>query len=68
MRILAALLLVSSAAFAAPVHVRPTVTKRGTYRQPHYRTAPNHTQRDNYSSKGNTNPYTGKHGSKTPKY
>lgn len=45
-----------------PVHVRGTVTRRGEYRPPHYRTPPNHTQRDNWSAKGNRNPYTGKAG------
>jgi len=57
------LLLLSLPAFAQ-VHVRPSVTKRGVYRHPHVRTAPNHTQGDNYSAKGNVNPYTGKAGHK----
>lgn len=55
-------------AFPAPagaaVHVRGSVTHRGVYRQPHQRTAPNHTQHDNWSTKGNVNPYTGKAGRK----
>lgn len=34
----------------------------GTYVKPHYRTAPNSTNRDNFSTRGNTNPYTGKSG------
>jgi hypothetical protein len=34
----------------------------GTYVQPYFRTAPNTTNRDNFSTKGNTNPYTGKPG------
>lgn len=34
----------------------------GTYVQPHYRTNPNNTQLDNYSTSGNYNPYTGKTG------
>ena len=36
--------------------------KNGTYVQPYFRTAPNSTNRDNYSTKGNVNPYTGKSG------
>ncbi|GAA4406773.1 hypothetical protein GCM10023187_26640 [Nibrella viscosa] len=36
--------------------------KDGTYVQPYFRTAPNSTNRDNFSTKGNTNPYTGKPG------
>jgi hypothetical protein len=67
MKILAFCLLLSTAAFATPVHVRSTVTKKGEYRQSHVRTSPNHTQRDNYSSKPNTNPYTGKKGTRNPK-
>jgi hypothetical protein len=55
------------ALFAAPVHVRSSVTKQGVYRQPHVRTSPDHTQRNNWSSKPNVNPYTGKAGTKTPK-
>lgn len=30
----------------------------GTYVQPYFRTAPNSTNRDNFSTTGNTNPYT----------
>lgn len=47
-------------------HVRGHIRKDGVYVQPHSRTAPNRTQRDNYSSKPNVNPYTGKGGMKTP--
>jgi hypothetical protein len=46
--------------------VRGGFTKQGTYRQPHARTSPNHSKMDNYSTKGNTNPYTGKSGTKAP--
>lgn len=63
-----ALLLCSSFTFAQKrVAVRPHVTKKGTYVQPHQRTAPNKTQRDNWSSKPNVNPATGKVGTRTPK-
>ena len=71
--LVACLAFLSLPAFAAhskssyPVHVRGTVTRRGQYRQPHYRTPPNHTQRDNWSAKGNVNPVTGKRGSKRVK-
>ena len=51
---------------ARPVKVKSTVTKTGTVKQPHYRTAPNKTKMDNYGTKGNTNPYTGKKGTKDP--
>jgi hypothetical protein len=44
--------------------VRGYTTKRGTYVAPHHATNPDHTQRNNYSTKGNVNPWTGKAGTK----
>ena len=44
------------------VSVRGYYKKNGTYVKPHYRTAPNSTNRDNFSTRGNVNPYTGKPG------
>lgn len=38
----------------------------GTYVQPHYRSAPDGNPYNNYSTQGNTNPYTGTHGTQTP--
>jgi hypothetical protein len=42
-------------------------TGRGTGVSPYHATNPNYTQRDNFSTKGNYNPYTGKFGKRTPK-
>jgi hypothetical protein len=42
------------------------VKKSGTYVAPHQRTAPNKSKSDNWSSKGNQNPYTGEKGSRDP--
>lgn len=42
------------------------VTKNGTYVAPHRQTNPNDTKHDNWSSKGNVNPDTGKAGTKDP--
>ena len=39
----------------------------GTYVQPHHQTNPNSTTRDNYGTRGNVNPYTGKVGTRSPK-
>jgi hypothetical protein len=36
--------------------------KNGTYVAPHYKTSPNKTKVDNWSTKPNVNPYTGKQG------
>ena len=52
----------SGGSHAVSGHVR----KDGTYVQPHHATNPNSTQKDNYSSKPNVNPYTGKEGTKEP--
>jgi hypothetical protein len=55
----------SSSAFA-DVDVDGYARKDGTYVAPHHRSDPNHTKDDNWSSKGNENPYTGKKGYKNP--
>lgn len=46
----------------ALVRVKGYTKKNGTYVQPHYRTNPNTRTYDNWSTKGNVNPYTGKKG------
>lgn len=46
--------------------VRGHVTKKGTYVQPHRRTNPDGSKTNNWSSKGNMNPYTGKKGTVDP--
>lgn len=38
------------------------VKKNGTYVAPYYKTQPNNTKLDNFSTKPNVNPYTGKEG------
>jgi antitoxin component YwqK of YwqJK toxin-antitoxin module len=43
-------------------YVKPYYRSDGTYVEGHYRTNPNNTNRDNYSTLGNTNPWTGKAG------
>lgn len=43
-------------------YVKPHVRSDGTFVQGHYRTNRNNTNRDNYSTQGNTNPWTGKAG------
>ncbi len=49
------------------VHVNGYFRKDGTYVQPYYRSSPNDTTDDNYSTKGNYNPYTGERGTVTRK-
>lgn len=47
---------------SSDVYVNGYVRKDGTVVPGYYRSAPNHTNRDNFSTKGNTNPYTGSKG------
>jgi hypothetical protein len=46
--------------------VKGYTKKNGTVVQSYKRKAPNGTQDDNFSTKGNVNPYTGKKGTKAP--
>jgi hypothetical protein len=48
--------------------VRPYATQQGTYVGGHHATNPNNTQLDNYSTRGNINPYTGQMGTRIPRY
>lgn len=64
MKIVAVILLCIPAVAQRTVRVRPSVSKQGVYRPAHVRTSPDHTQRNNWSAKGNVNPYTGKTGHK----
>jgi len=41
---------------------RGYVTRDGIYHVPHYQTAPNGTRLDNWSTQGNSNPFTGRRG------
>ena len=51
---------------AADTYVRGHTRSDGTYVQPHYRTSPDGNPFNNYSSRGNTNPYTGQPGTVDP--
>ena len=51
---------------ASAASTRGYVKKNGTYVQPYQRTAPDRSKYNNYSTKGNVNPYTGKKGSVDP--
>lgn len=57
-----------TASAVGQVRVRGYLRKDGTYVAPHYRSAPNRTKDDNYSTRGNYNPYTGEAGKTRPDY
>ena len=61
---LAAYLIVTSTTHAKDVYVKDYVKSDGTYVEPHYRTSPNNTVNDNWTTQGNYNPYTGEAGKK----
>lgn len=69
--VLLGILLLSSLAFpamadAGQTRVRPYTKRNGTSVQPYMRTTPNSSRMDNWSTRGNSNPYTGKRGTKSP--
>jgi len=46
-------------AASAAVHVHGYTRKNGTHVPSHYRSDPNATRRDNWTTRGNINPFTG---------
>ena len=60
-----AVTLAAGTAFAQ-THVDGYIKRDGTYVAPHVRSNQNGTKIDNYSSQGNSNPYTGQSGSVNP--
>lgn len=63
----AALLCLAGTALAKESNsVRGHYRKDGTYVQPHQRTNPDSSRTNNWSSRGNVNPYNGKEGTVDP--
>lgn len=63
MKFLLVLLIgVFSTSLFADVYVKGHYRKNGTYVAPHYKSNPNGYKHDNWSTKGNRNPYTGEYG------
>ena len=60
--IFAVTLLAISGSAMADQYVHGYTKSNGTYVEPHYRSSPNSTRSDNYSTQGNVNPYTGNQG------
>jgi len=63
--LLLAALVIAGAAFADE-YVPGYYRKDGTYVQGHHRTTPDSNPYNNYSTQGNTNPYTGQQGHVNP--
>lgn len=68
MKVIIALLLsfICVSAFAKDTYVRGYARKNGTYVPAHHRTSTDSSKLNNYSTRGNTNPYTGKPGTVDP--
>jgi len=62
----AAVLIGAAMPAEAAQRVKGYTTKNGTYVAPYYRSTPNGSRLDNYSSKGNSNPFTGEKGYTDP--
>lgn len=60
-----ALTLISVSAFA-DTSVKGYYKKNGTYVAPHYRSSPDKSYNNNWSTSPNRNPYTGKQGTRQP--
>lgn len=60
------LLAISTISVIAQTYVQPHYRKDGTFVEGYYRSEPNNTKLDNYSTQGNTNPYTGQAGTVDP--
>lgn len=74
-RIISVFLIVACLLFIVPLVSNPVdaasrvkgyTKKNGTYVQPHFRSSPNRNKFDNWGTKGNYNPYTGKKGTINP--
>ena len=60
------LMMALSAGLAKDVKVKGYYRANGTYVESHYRSAPNGTEADNWSTVGNVNPHTGEEGTRQP--
>jgi hypothetical protein len=68
MRIFAAALALPMLICAAHAdeYVNGYTRSNGTYVEPYYKSSPNNSTYDNFSTKGNVNPYTGQEGTRNP--
>lgn len=58
--------LANTSSVEAAQKVKGYIKKNGTYVAPHFKTSPNKSKFDNFSTKGNINPFTGKKGTANP--
>jgi hypothetical protein len=63
-----ATLIATTTAASADEYVRGYTRQNGTYVAPHYRSSPDNSYNNNWSVRGNQNPYTGQYGTRAPTY
>lgn len=69
MKFIALVLIFASApAFAYDTYVNGYTKSNGTYVEGYHRTSPDSSTSNNYSTRGNVNPYTGREGTVSPTY
>jgi len=66
--LLGASLAAPSSALACDTYVNGYYRSDGTYVSGHYRSCANSSIDDNWSTRGNTNPWTGERGTRSPSY
>lgn len=66
--LLSTVLLIASLSVSAQTTVSGYFKNNGTYVQPHVRSSKNNTNHDNWSTRGNSNPFTGNTGSVAKDY
>lgn len=66
MMVAGVLVLTVTGAAARDTYTKGYVRSDGTYVQPHYSSAPDGNRFNNYSTQGNSNPYTGQSGTVDP--
>ncbi len=59
------LLIAISCSAIADTYVNGYTKRDGTYVEPYYRSSPDNTTSNNWSTRGNVNPYTGQEGTRT---
>ncbi|PPK77291.1 hypothetical protein B0F87_102403 [Methylobacter tundripaludum] len=67
-KIIALIIVLFANAVVADEYVNGYIRSNGTYVEPHYRSSPDSSTYNNYSTQGNTNPYTGTQGTISPNY
>ena len=67
-KLIVLMIVLFSSSAIADEYVNGYTRNNGAYVAPHYRSSPDGSTYNNYSTQGNTNPYTGQAGTVAPSY